>query len=352
MLLMKKCGGTPCDRRFDRRKVAIAAAAALLVLAGFATSARADTAWAIDPARSFLYHEEFVVFPAGLGGPQYAVPQVGTGNPVTMAGPGAGEAGGAGNSDFTTISGVILTTGSGSSIQLMNGGLQTYANTGAYLPGGLPNGQPDPNVPAPGNYGLLVAGVGATARDYGLSMDVMPQALGPSVGLTNFGNSPMPLIPTGPGTYQFPVGATSSSALGQVLMGLGAAGLGNGGAEDLTSALGNNHESFWGTPLPLSLNTPLISGSFSSVPAPVQATYGAWTQGGVGTLDTNTMTLTIPVDSLLQTSIGGFPLYVQFYGTLVATPVPEPSTVTLFGFGVAGLLSYAWRARRRRSVVA
>jgi hypothetical protein len=33
-------------------------------------------------------------------------------------------------------------------------------------------------------------------------------------------------------------------------------------------------------------------------------------------------------------------------GDLVATPTPEPSSIALLGFGVAGLVSYAWRRRK------
>jgi len=75
----------------------------------------------------------------------------------------------------------------------------------------------------------------------------------------------------------------------------------------------------------------------------------------VGTWDGTT--LTIPIHSKITfnvtTGSGGIDESVIFGGQLVAIPfVPEPSTMTLLGFGIVGLLSYAWRARKHRALAA
>jgi hypothetical protein len=75
----------------------------------------------------------------------------------------------------------------------------------------------------------------------------------------------------------------------------------------------------------------------------------------IGTWDGTT--LTVPIHSKIQFNVtssnGGIDEQVLVSGQIVLTPVvPEPSSMTLLGFGVVGLLSYAWRARKRKAIAA
>jgi len=322
MLMMKKCGGTPCDRRSDRRKVAIAAAAVLLV---FATSARADEVWQISPSQSSLTVMDYL----NAVSPGYDSPQNVSGN-------------------VDQYFGLIHTQTTGtSSIQLLadnNSFMSAAVNpVGPFVPGLYNNGQVGDGLAPPyfGNWGTALTAVGAVADFREITAGVLPYQT--SGALAGFGNFTMPLIPNG-SVFNFPVGAINSTHVGQALLIMS-------GHEDIFSSLGSGTSGLANNPI--SLNTPLMTSSqFNSAPTPVKNTYFAHTQGGVGTWDPVAQTLSIPVDSLALVSLAGLPVYVQIYGTLVATPVPEPSTVTLFGCGIVGLLSYAWRARRRRALIA
>ena len=74
--------------------------------------------------------------------------------------------------------------------------------------------------------------------------------------------------------------------------------------------------------------------------------------GNVATFDG--VTLTLPLTFSFTYGDPGDTIYeVNTFGTLVAhVVVPEPSSMIMLGCGVAGLLSYGWRARKRRNLVA
>jgi hypothetical protein len=308
--MMKKGGATPCDRRLDRRKVAIAAAAALFL---FATEVRANVVDFVLVQSSSWLIQNSKIFGPGIGIhnsiPQYGLPTPLVSGPFPNGQPPTG-------SDSTTYYGHIYVDINPTTIQLMPGSSMRAA-IGWPGDGGSPGRyQPhdpvysDPSFVNPGfndnsNYGLSIPTLGVKSVQYGIRLD-NGNVYAPSTTMGRAGNN------------------------------FNLAGQGIGftlGRQAFVSGLGNDTSSLIGDPM---------------------AFYG--TNGSdIGTWDGTT--LTIPVHSQftfnVTTDFGGIDQTLFITGQLVAIPyVPEPSTFTLVGFGIVGLLSYAWRARKRNSLAA
>jgi len=303
MRMSTKGGATPRDRRLDRGKVAIAALAALFL---FATNAQAnDVEFEVNQSLSFLKQTITLVGPA-LGGAAVGTPQYPGSDTVSFYGrmyvdiqdttiqllPGAmisaaGGAGGSGNPLF------LAAPGAGGVPGLFSPFDYVYQEPSSATPGVNPDS----------NYGLAVAAIGLLAVQYNLRIDN---------GWIGAPSTPMPLA------------GVNFNLAGQAL------GLVNG-RQAFISALGNDTDDVIGSPL---------------------AFFG--TAGSdIGTWDG--VTLTLPVHSsysfVVTNDFGGISEFIDVEGVLVLTPVtvPEPATMTLFGLGVVGLLSYALRARKRKA---
>ncbi len=297
MRMKTKGGVTPCDRRLDRRKVAIAAAAVLFLSA---TSVRANVVeFKLDMDQSYLKQANKLVGPA-LGGSKTSVPQVASTGPY-------GEA-----SDKTHWFGSLYVDLQPTTIQLLPGSYMSGVYTGAYVPHDPvisdPVSPPGNTGVEPGNYGIQIAAIGLFAVQYELVIDNG----NPSNG---FPSTPMPLA------------GNNFNMFGQAFQFID-------GRQAFISGLGND-------------TGDLVNDLFT-----IMGTAGA----DIGTWDDFTQTLTIPVHSSwsfrVTNDFGGIDEFVNVEGQLVAHPAPEPTTMTLLGFGVVGLLSYVWRARKRRALVA
>jgi len=319
---LKTKGGFLLRDRFGRGKVALAALAALLISATTARAAVYDLQ--IDPALSTLTNLETLDLTA------FKLGKVVLTNQSAFLGPGA--AGSLTTSFFGSLLADINGSVGSGSIQLLPGSM---INANQYLNGaqplfpgenasgqpGMPAGPPffgQPTVanPQPGDWGQLGIQANLVQRTDRLRYDVVQPGQIPS--LPALGNTAMPVTA---GTFD-----ASTQAMWMVE-----------GYQDVVSALANSH-------------TKLQTAGDSSTPFPTPV--GNNTGGSTGTWDGTTLTL--PVNSILTFVISGVvPTTVQITGTIVAhVRVPEPSTMTLFGFGVVGLLSYAWRARKRRVLTA
>lgn len=293
-MLMRTTGVSPRDRRIGRGKVAIAALAALLCSA---TTARANLVdFVIVQAASSLKQVNKIYGPA-----------VGSQTSVAQA-PG---------SDTTNVYGHIYVDLNPGTIKLTNSSSISYVTTGNYAPFDPvindPVGPP-PVGTTPGNYGLAMPGILLSAVQHGIKAN-FSTILGPISNLPLVGNN-------------FPLGGTALEF--------------TAGRQAFVTALGNDTGDMVGIPT-------FASGTFND-------NTSTYTPGaGMGTWDGTT--LTIPINSKftfrVTSDFGGIDEDVIFTGQIVAVPyIPEPSTVTLLGFGVVGLLSYAWRARKRKNLVA
>jgi hypothetical protein len=338
MHMMKKCGGLPCDRHLDRRKVAIAAAAAILL---FATSARAGVVELIlnEDLSSLSYAGSTVdlSFAVAKAPPGTVVVPYTASTDFSGAGANGLVAHYAGHMYADITSSTITTLSTGPGYQLATGSVPVTWDRGAYIPNIDNNGDPSGSHPNPnfggapvdlGNYGITVSAVGAFARAWDMN-------IGPSSNHA----------PNGAQAMAGPVGAQTfflAPLIWEIEYGYQA--LVSGLGSDL-SDLGNILGPGVGFPLPLGghLDTTGVTPTFTP-----NATTGVW--------DALTQTLTLNVDGrvtyVLDEDLAVFDSR-RVSGTLVYNlAIPEPSSMLLAGCGIAGLLSLAWRSRKRQPLVA
>lgn len=326
MRVKNKGGVTPRDRRIDRRKVAVAAAVAMLF---FATNARANTVeFHIVPSLSSLgFVERITDAKAGT----FVFHRSGTtftaGDPALAK----GKALNAGTHGYLASStnawGVLYANiNTGSSIQFLPGGSINYlpnTDNQGFGPGRL--------LPFRDGNGNLIAPPGGNPFHHfaQFGFEISHQFAGPGFGFANifdlrhqFGTVATGSIDGGP-ALPF-AGGTSYVASNPTINGL----MAYDGWEDVYGPVVDQIE--------------LNQAGPSSTPFPSPFA------GNVATWDGST-TLTIPVNFHLNFVDGGLTYDIDTFGVIVAVKAPEPSSMLLLGFGVVGLLSYAWRSRKRRA---
>ncbi|MBI3839052.1 MAG: PEP-CTERM sorting domain-containing protein [Planctomycetia bacterium] len=330
MRISKTCGA-PCDRRMGRGKVAMAAMAALLL---FATTAQAQTDFTIDGNQSYMSRVGTGFQPTNpdgsFSGPFLAnAPQdAGLVNPGSIPG---------GSMNAQLFGNLYAVVNPGSSIQLLSGQLAEgagnsginmhVATTGLYQPGQDGAGNISTVGSYQGNFGHKNAAVAAKLRDSDWSFDS-------TLSMNPTFTAPAALATDGSGNFD--VHGTLLPTMT--------------GVEDIISGISSPtriHLASDFGPLPL---------DFNNGPGGVGGFQPAGTV--VGNIDPVTFHLVLPINLQIWSKVKSSGVLLGFFvsafgGQIVADPaVPEPSTITLFGFGIIGLLSYAWRARKRKALVA
>jgi hypothetical protein len=333
MRMLKK-GGAPRDRRINRRKVAMAAAAVLFL---FATAAQAQNFadYQIDASQSWLGIRNSGFIAANDSG-TFLSPFLATTseNPALVQGAHIPN----GSLDARIRGDVWVASTPGSSVQFLSTGVQQIDQfvTGNYKPGRDSSNNVTNSVASPGNEGGLNSGVAATINGHGNQYSSPGSFLNPVTGA-----GPTALPTDGLGNFDV-TGVTLPQTQG---------------VQDIISAVaGTSIIGLAGNNYPV---------NFSQTYANGVATGGTDGHGAIdgftplsGNIDPVTFHLVLPVNFLFWSRVtsGG---HLQGYlistveGQIVADPVvPEPSTMVLAAFGVVGLLSYAWRTRKRKALVA
>lgn len=342
MRMMRKVG-VPRDRRIDRRKVALAATAALLM---FATAAQAQLTnvvdFKIDQVNSWLGIQNSGFVGTDASG-NFNTPFLAT----TPQNPGLVNGGAIPNGSLvSSIRGDInVAVAPGVAVQFFPGPAPATA-------GGQQIDQPDVALyrPARDGAGNLINALG-------------PGALGgrnPAVGASinahtlQYGSPSSNLDPTAPtlaNQTALPTdGAGNFSATG---VSLGQ----TSGWQDIISGIASPAEiGLAGDNFPDNLNFTYTSG-VTTGGADGHGGNAAFVSGN-GNINPVTFHLVLPINFTLWSRVTSSGTLIGYLvstlnGQIVADPVvPEPSTITLFGFGVVGLLTYAWRARKRKALVA
>jgi hypothetical protein len=319
---LKNMGGvTPRDRHPDRRKTALAAVAVMLLMASAAKAGQIELN--IDTTKSSLGFIEKIYDPS-LGPSYKSLPFV-FGNYSLTPGPWTNP------SNVTSAWGKIYANWNpGASLQFNTLSRVNYNISGVSLPsrdnfGNLNQTPP----PAPTQFGLEITNpnldtvLGNSPTVYGYAnIHDMWQTFGTingSTAVTTVNGGPV--LPFIGGINYIAAGASPNfNAL-----------LAVAGWEDVIGI----------TTTKIDLTTAATSSTpFPSPYAGAQVTFDG-------------VTLTIPVNYTLTFPSGSQTYEITTFGQLVAHPVvPEPSTMVMLGFGVAGLLGYGWRARKRRNLVA
>lgn len=325
MRIRNKGGSTPCDRRLDRRKVAMAAAAAVLF---FATTARAGfIELAIVPGS-----------PTGVGGSQLSL-TVKAADPALPGGPatfGKVTTYPTADADGSSINGqawgrVYMNYTPGVSLAMDPSSRINFFDVSLYLPGRDGGGNLVTSLaPASaqlGQFGQEITHPFAGLLGYGRIFDMWQTfgTLDAGTGMTT-PNGGTPLTNVGGNNYAAipgpdPDGGGPSGAQVQATLAMA-------GWNDIVSGI-------------------LVDQVQLNELAPGDTPFPTPYAGNVATFDG--VTLTIPMVSSFSFVDGTTTYTITTSGQIVAVIVPEPSTMVLLGFSVVGLLSYAWRARNRKA---